>query len=98
MPDESGEWRSRGTSGAARRRGCGSAGPAGLAAVAEDAASCGASRLLLGLLFSLLFAASLLAVAVFAAALGDASAGTRVGAAVVGLLVFVAGLLSWAAR
>ncbi len=48
---------------------------------------------LLGLLFSLLFAASLLAVAVFTAALGDASGGARVGAALVGVLLFVAGVL-----
>jgi two-component system sensor histidine kinase BaeS len=49
--------------------------------------------LFLGLLFALLFAASLLAAAVFTAALGGASAGTRVGAAFVGVLLFVAGLV-----
>jgi signal transduction histidine kinase len=49
--------------------------------------------LFLGLLVALLFAASLLAAAVFTAALGGASAGTRVGAALVGVLLFVAGLV-----
>lgn len=48
--------------------------------------------LLLGVLFILLFTASLLAVTVASAALGGASSGTRLAAGLVGVLVFVLGI------
>jgi two-component system, OmpR family, sensor histidine kinase BaeS len=48
--------------------------------------------LMLGVLFILLFTASLLAVTVASAALGGASSGTRLAAGLVGVLVFVLGI------
>jgi two-component system sensor histidine kinase BaeS len=48
--------------------------------------------MLLGFLFLLLFAASLLAVTVASAALGGASSGTRLAAGLVGVLLFVLGI------
>jgi signal transduction histidine kinase len=92
MPEESREWRSRSRPGGpppwVRERWSG--GPGRGRGRRRFLRRIG---LLLGLLFSLLFAASLLAVAGFTAALGDASPATRVGAALVGVLLFVAGLL-----